>query len=91
MYILDSKIIIHINNKNVTPLEIEMEFMETNNMEIVQQILIALDAIKSCNGVVSFKDNADIKQSFGIQFIECNGRWCHINYLTVVKDGKKYE
>lgn len=88
LIILDSEIIVQINNKNIALLEIGVECEELNNVEGIQQLLLTLDKVKCCVGATTL-DNTDIKQSFGTQLVECNDQWFHINCLTVVKDGKK--
>lgn len=74
----------------MTPIQIGLETEEVNSVDLVQLLLISLDKIQCCVGAISSVDNPDVKLTFGVQYVECNGQWRHINCLTVVKDDNKY-
>ncbi|CAH1712291.1 unnamed protein product [Aphis gossypii] len=80
------KVILHINDKEVTPSDIGLPDTVIKNIEDLKLYLYTLDEIKFCQGAVSSTNYPDIRASFGTQYIESNGYWRHNKCLIVLND-----
>lgn len=89
MLIKESKIILHLNNKEVIPIEIGIEVNHIKNFEDIAQFLKMLDNAKYCKGaILSLKYNAN-KSSFFSNLIDCNVQWRHAKCLNLLKNDDK--
>ncbi|KAL5240713.1 hypothetical protein ACI65C_008123 [Semiaphis heraclei] len=82
----DSKIILLINNKIVTPHEIGLKNSQQKNLIEFQSLFNEFDKIKCCQGAFSSTENKDIRASYGPQYIESCGQWRHIQCSSVLKN-----
>lgn len=79
-----------LNGKQISPLEIDDTFEENNTLNTFQILLDKVSIVKCCQGAVISNQNANIKASFGAQYVKSSGEWRHSNCLTIVKEADKY-
>lgn len=87
---LDSKITLFLNGKQISPLEIDDTFEESYTLNKFQILIDKISKTKCCQGAVIANQNADIKSSFGAQYVNSSGQWRHGNCLTIIKEADKY-
>jgi len=55
-------------------------------IEDLKNVLILFDKLKICNGSVLTKKYAEIKSTFGPQFVELYGQWRHRNCTIILNN-----
>jgi len=83
---VNSNVIIYLNNIVISSSEIELKKIETFND--LQSHLFKLDKIKCCQGSVSCIRYLEVKNSFGIQYVESNGQWRYAICSNIVNDNR---
>lgn len=86
---LDSKIILLLNGKQISPLEIDDTFKEIETLNNFQILLDKVNITKCCQGAIIANQNANIRASFGAQYVKSSGQWWHSNCLTIIKEAVK--
>lgn len=87
--ILDSRVIIHLNGKEILLSDIGLNNTINNSIEYVQLLLNTLENIKCCRGAGSSNKYSNIKSSLGSQYIETNGQWRHKQCCTIIEKNEK--
>lgn len=84
-HFLDSDLILHINGKIVSLLDIGITSInEIQNTEDFIALVNKIQNIKCCKGAVSSYEYPDVKDSFGPNLVETHGQWRHKNCLTIL-------
>lgn len=66
----------------------EIGLQNIKTIKDLQLYLFELDKIKCCQGSMYSTSYPEIKKSFGIQYIESNGKWWHAKCTTIINDNR---
>jgi len=65
-------------------------FKEIDTLNNFQILSDKVNITKCCQGAVIANQNANIRASFGAQYVKSSGQWRHSNCLTIIKESDKY-
>lgn len=86
--ILGSKLVIHINGKEIGLLDISLNINEIKTIDDFQIFLNIMTKINCCKGISYSTELLSDKSVFGQNLFESDGQWRHKNCLTILNDNR---